>query len=514
MDTFASGFPAEATPELADRPQTTVLFVDDEPTILSALRRAFRNTGYRLLVATSAEDGLAILENENIDAVISDMQMPQMNGAEFLEQVFKRWPEIKRILLTGHSDAKAAIAAINLGKIWRYMEKPWSDAELIATVEQALWHRRLVQENAELMAKTREQNEVLHLLNTSLEQKVSERTGELRRTFLSTVQGFANLLERRQSHNAGHSRRVADHARQLAERLGLTEVDQSDIFLAGLLHDIGKLALADAVSGKPLNLLSPLDQQEYRLHPQIGQELLTGIPQLKQVASIVRHHHELMDGSGYPDQIIGLAIPIGARILAVANDYDALQRGSLLLRVHSAAEALEFIVRHRGKRYDPRVVDALLSWAAEKFKSPENGVLVTPAELRNGMVLLRDVQDSTGLCLFPAGRVVDVALIISLRLQQESCPDPIQILVRRDAEPATLKDRASSPRPVPRFREVVLSAARLKEGMVLSRPLHHREGHLLLARKFHLDPTIIRQLQRIETAAGNPMKIYIQVNER
>ena len=494
--------------------RATVLFVDDEPIILSALRRAFRNTGYRLLLASSAEEALVLLENEDVDAVVSDMQMPQMNGAEFLEQVFKRWPETKRILLTGHADTKAAIAAINLGKIWRYMEKPWNDAELIATVEQALGHRRLVRENAALLTLTQTQNDELQALNASLEKRVSERTSELRRTFLSTVQGFANLLERREARNAGHSRRVADHARQLADRLGMTEADQSDVFLAGILHDIGKLALADAVCDKPLKLLPPLEQQEYRKHPEIGQQLLQGMPQLSQVAAIVRHHHELMDGSGFPDQLAGLAIPLGARILAVANDYDALQRGSLTLRAHSPADAQQFIIKHRGKRYDPIVVSAFLSLLSEKSPRQEPELRVTPAELRTGMVLMQPILGDAGQCLYPQGRVVDAALINVMREKQAAKAEPIQIAVRRNAEPTTLKDRAPDPSSRPKFRELVLPASRLKEGMTLSRHLRHREGYLLLARNLPLDPLIIQQLKNIETAEGKPMEIYIQVNER
>ncbi len=507
--------PDKAVGPGAEGSVATVLFVDDEPIVLSALRRAFRATGYRVLVAGSGEEGLTILETEEVDAVVSDMQMPAMSGAEFLEQVFIRRPDTKRILLTGHSDTQAAIAAINLGKIWRYMEKPWRDIELIATVEQAIGHRRLLRENAALMALTQSQNVALKSLNESLEQKVDERTNELRRTFLSTIQGFSTLLERRVSVNAGHSRRVADHARQLAERLGLSEQDQSDIFLAGLLHDIGKLALPDALIEKPFSVLPPMGQLDYRQHPLIGQQTLQGIPQLKQVASIVRHHHELMDGSGYPDQLTGLAIPLGARILAVANDYDALQRGGLTLRAHTGSEACQYIIKHRGRRYDPTVADAFLAMVTEKpVRAVESEHLVTPLELRPGMVLTRELAGTDTSPAYLAGRVVDTAMVAELRQRQEAAGEPIRIAVRRGAEPATLRDKvAAAPRP-PRYREMVLSASRLKEGMVLARHLQHRDGYLLLARNFQLDPSIIQQLINVEATLGSPLEIYIQVPER
>ena len=119
---------------LEDARPARLLFVDDEPSILSALKRAFRGKGYEIRSATSAAEGLALLDQEPADLVLSDMRMPEMDGAEFLERVFSRWPDTKRVLLTGYADAGATVAAINRGKIWRYIAKPWHDDDLILTV--------------------------------------------------------------------------------------------------------------------------------------------------------------------------------------------------------------------------------------------------------------------------------------------------------------------------------------------------------------------------------------------
>ena len=158
----------------------TLLFVDDEPGILSSLRRLFRPHGYRILIAESGAAGLAELEKTPVDLVISDMRMPEMDGAAFLKAVRLRWPDTLRILLTGYADVTSTVAAINDGEIYRYISKPWDDNEIINTVREALDRQQLVLENARLTALTQVQNDELKGLNASLEHKVTELTAELR----------------------------------------------------------------------------------------------------------------------------------------------------------------------------------------------------------------------------------------------------------------------------------------------------------------------------------------------
>lgn len=409
-------------------PPARLLCVDDEPSILSALKRVFRPHGYTVFTATSGKEGLAILEREPIDVVISDMRMPEMDGAQFLEQVFQRWPETKRILLTGYADAAATIAAINLGKIWRYVAKPWHDDELVLTVQQAIAHRQLKQENARLAELTRQQNEELKALNAQLEAKVAERTEALQKTlasleaahrelklsFLTMVQVMIGLFELHSRSLAGHSRRVADTARQLARALECDEAETQDIVLAALLHDIGKFGLPEHLLGKPYNVLTPNERAQVMQHPQRGETVLMAIPQLKNAALLVRHHHECFDGSGFPDHLAGLAIPLGARILAVANDFDALQMGTLVSRPLKPAEARTFILENRGKRYDPAVVDAFLAQLAGQIPEEVREMPMRPGTLRPGMVLTRDLLHPEGYLLLAKGQVVDETIIKQL----------------------------------------------------------------------------------------------------
>jgi response regulator RpfG family c-di-GMP phosphodiesterase len=503
-----------------------VLFVDDEPSILAALKRLFRADGYTLFTAESGAAALALLETQSVDVVVSDMRMPGMDGAQLLEQIFSRWPDTKRILLTGYADVAATVAAINRGKIWRYVAKPWHDDELRLTVQQALAHRLLLQENARLTALTNRQNAELKTLNAGLEQKVAERTaelaaalesskeahGELHHSFMATVHVFSSLIEAREGRLAGHARRVAELARRLAEQLGCSSEEQHDITLAALLHDIGKIGMPDALLAHPFNALTPADRVQMMTHPAKGQQLLMGIEQLSHAAKLIRSHHEMMDGKGYPDQLAGLAIPQGARILAVANDYDALQAGSLALHPHTPHEALEFLVKQRGHRYDPHVVDALKALLTSAAKA-EPDIVVSAAALHPGMLLTRDLLHGDGYLLIAHGRVVDVAIIERLRRLEESEGKPLQIHIRRSSGAATLRG-APETHATHLWKEVAVPTARLKEGMTLARNLNHHDGYLLLARNCVLDEAEIRQIKSIETSDGYPITVVIRIDQR
>ena len=428
----------------------TLLFVDDEPGILSSLRRLFRPHGYRILVAESGALGLAELEKTPVDLVISDMRMPEMDGATFLKAVRQRWPDTVRILLTGYADVTSTVAAINEGEIYRYVSKPWDDNEIVNTVREALERYRLKQENLRLTALTQSQNEELKGLNASLEQKVAERTaelrqalsfveqshGELKKSFLTSVQVFAGLIELRSgpagSRLAGHGRRVADMARNLAQRLGMGDVEVQNIMLAGLLHDVGKMGLPDDLLGKAVNTLSQDQRALVMKHPVIGQNILIAIDKFKDAAILVRHHHESFDGNGYPDRLAGMSIPQGSRILAVVNDYDSLQIGTLVQRPLRPEEALAFIADTRGKRYDPATVDAFLKLISETRKSGPTELPLRTMHLKPGMVVSRDLPHRDGYLLLAKGSVLTGDIIGQLVKLEQSEQQTLTLYIRQE----------------------------------------------------------------------------------
>ncbi|MFN3984984.1 MAG: HD domain-containing phosphohydrolase [Rhodocyclaceae bacterium] len=401
-------------------PQWRVLCVDDEPNILSALRRLFRPSGYAVTVATSGREGLTLLDTQEFDIVISDMRMPEMDGAQFLEQVFHRWPDTMRILLTGYADIGSTIEAVNRGQIFRYVSKPWDDNDLLLTVRQAIERKALEREKQRLEALTARQNEALRDINASLELKVAERTAELRKanervkaSFLTSIKVFSNLIELRGGALAGHSRRVADVARKIALHMQLAPADVQNIFLAALLHDIGKIGLPDELLARSQTEISGPDLARYRQHPVAGEQALMALEELREAAALLRGHHERYDGKGYPDGLAGPAIPLGARILAVANDYDGLQIGIIAPRRVAPEDARKLIADSRSKRYDPDVVDAFLNVTGgtqkEQERDDERALALTA--LTPGLALSRDLVTRDGYLLLAADFVLTAGVI-------------------------------------------------------------------------------------------------------
>ncbi len=435
-------------PALAIQTQTrpaTLLCVDDEANILSALMRLFRPCGYRVLTATSGEQGLDLMDETEIDLVISDMRMPEMDGAHFLEQVRQRWPETMRILLTGYSDITSTIAAVNRGEIYRYISKPWLDEDLLMAVRQALELKALAREKARLVELTRKQNLKLTELNAGLENLVAQRTAalhqalatveqahdKLKKTFLTSIMVFSNLIELRQGAAAVHSRRVADLARRMALRLKVGNFEVQDIVVAALLRDIGKLALPDSLVSKPVEALSSEERREFAKHPVKGQAALMALEQLADAALLIRSQHERFDGMGYPDRLSGSKIPLGARILAVAGDYDGLQRGLVTNGYLSASQAQAFIIDGRGKRYDPDMVDAFVAVAGVTAQHPASvsEKQITPARLQSRMVLTRDLLTRDGILLLSRDHVLTPGLIEKIRSYEATDANPLTIHV-------------------------------------------------------------------------------------
>lgn len=424
----------------------TLLLVDDEPGILSSLRRLLRPNGYAIHLAESGKAGLEILEREPIDLVISDMRMPEMDGARFLEQVRIRWPATMRILLTGYADIASTIDAINRGEIYRYIAKPWDDADLQLVVRDALERQRLLRENARLLALTQSQNEELKDLNANLENKVKQRTAEieqinsflnlanerLKQNFLVSIKMFSGLMELRGGVTPGHSRRVADLARKLAAKLGVEGKARQDIFFAALLHDIGKIGFPDSLLSRPVSRMNGDDLGQYRKHAIAGESALMPLEELKDVSSIVRSHHERFDGQGFPDGLEGTRIPLGARILSVINDFDGLQIGTLAERRMSASEAQAMLIQSRGKRYDPEIVDAFVEMLGSMAQEVVRERPVSHPDLKVGMVLSRDLVSREGALLLSADFVLDVSLIKQIQDYARRENHAIAIYIRTD----------------------------------------------------------------------------------
>jgi len=408
-------------------PGESLLFVDDEKNILNSLRRLFRTQGYTIHVAESGAAGLEVLREHPVDLIISDMRMPGMDGAQFLEAAAKERPRAVRILLTGGTDLGATIAAINHGRIHRYIAKPWEDTEITLTVRQALQTKRLQEDKERLTALLQSKNEELLELNSSLEEKVRRRTEEieaaakkldlayqaLTESYEHTIQVISSLIGRRESLSGRTARGVADLARKIALAINRSPKEVQDVYFASLLHELGKLSLPDKLLERPVDRLSDVNRGKYFEYPVYGQNALMAIEELQDAALLIRAQEEHFDGAGYPDGLTGEEIPVGARILAISRDYFASQLGKLSSRTLDEKEAFDYLSGRAGKQYDPRLVDVL-----ERLLAPaeEGGLDVSERvcalhDLEPGMVLSRDVFNRDELLLLSKGRTLTDAHI-------------------------------------------------------------------------------------------------------
>jgi len=440
--TFADG--ADGGDDGIDVQGATLLLVDDEPNIVSSLRRLFRPLGYKILTAGNGEEGLAVMQENSVDLIISDMRMPVMDGAAFLSQAAECWPDTVRILLTGYADMESTVAAINKGKIYSYISKPWEDSDITLGVRHALQQRFLERERRRLLVLTKKQNSELQDLNANLEDKVKERTEKLRqavglleksyesikKNYVDTVRVFSNIIEMREGVVSGHSRRVAEHAYALAIKCGMSKEEAQQVLYAGLLHDIGKIGLPDKLITKPFNALINVERAEVMKHPMVGEGLLMGLENLTEASRLIRSHKERYDGQGYPDGLKGKEIPTGARILSLINDFFSLQAGTLSTQRLSPGEAQEYISRNQGKRYDPALVKVWL----EMYDSLQEGVddvsrgrEMSSRDLVKGMVLARDLKIKNNVLLLSKGHILDDHIIRRIKKMEDSIGEILEI---------------------------------------------------------------------------------------
>jgi response regulator RpfG family c-di-GMP phosphodiesterase len=356
----------------------TVLFVDDEVNILKALQRLLRHDEMNVLCAPRATEALEILERTAVQAVVTDQRMPEMTGVDLLSKVRERQPDVVRMLLTGYTEMDVAVDAINRGQVYRLITKPWNDDELRATIRQAFDHWELKNEIKRLNQVTREQNFRLQDMNKNLESKVRERTKqlvakhqELRRAYVQTVGALAEAVDAKDAYTRGHSERVGVYASKIARGMGFAKEFIERVYIAGLLHDVGKIGIRDAVITKP-ERLSPEEYEEIKAHPEIGARILEPVDFLRDVAPCVRHHHEWYDGSsrGYPSRLRGDQIPLPSRIILVADTVEAMTSDRPYRDALPLDHVYTELTKYSGSQFDPLVVDAcvrILSDEGEHF---------------------------------------------------------------------------------------------------------------------------------------------------
>ncbi|MBU2708655.1 response regulator [Zooshikella marina] len=426
----------------------SILFVDDEPSILSALRRLFRKSDYDCSFANSGQEGLTILEEKPIDLIVSDMRMPQMSGAEFLATVKERWPNTIRMLLTGHSDIGATIEALNKGGIYRYISKPWDDDEFKQIIEEGLRIRRLEREKEELLNLTQEQNKKLQKFNEELEKQVKARTAEIQQTadmldlaykelgksYDKFIRICSSIISSRVFLNQQKASTVADLTKQVCKAANFTEEETNQIYYAALLHELGKLGLPDEILALPESMLNDTQKERYYKYPTIGEMILMSIEGLEEASIVIRHHMERFDGKGYPDHLAGKSIPKGARLLRATHDFIGLQLGTIEKQAMTSGQAYVYMQKNVSKIYDPGVVKIIEKYknAFEVRSDGTTELRIDSFNLKSGMIVARDILNRNGIMLISKGYHLTNTIIEKLLMFEKLENYKLEIYIQKE----------------------------------------------------------------------------------
>jgi len=335
----------------------TLLVVDDEDAIRSALSRFLVQQGYEVAVAASGEEALHVLERQRITAILLDVHLPGVSGIELVPQIMERDPSVALLMLTAINDATAAALCMQRGAM-DYLTKPVDLDRLGKAVQRALQRRRALLEDQELNRWLK------HEVATRSAEAQAERAN-LERVSVATLEVLVNALEAKDPYLRGHSARVADLSAMVAAQLGYSDEQVEAVRTAGRLHDIGKIGIREEI----LNKQGPLTDAEYRHvqeHVVVGSQILAPLTHLKEVIGFVRSHHERWDGTGYPDRLADEAIPFGARIIGAVEIYDALTTSRPYQERMEPAVAVERMRDLAGTVIEDRVHDALATVVARR----------------------------------------------------------------------------------------------------------------------------------------------------
>jgi putative two-component system response regulator len=320
-----------------------ILIVDDEKTVRRSLNKCLTLRGFTCSEAGNADEALESMKRNPADLVILDIMMPGTSGSEFLPHLKKNFPDTAVVMTTAVVEPDTIVECMKNGA-HDYITKPFDVDQLVSNINAVLEKRRLEQ-------SLKEKRKVL-------EGKVEEQARELQKLFIDAVESLVSALEAKDRYTAGHSRRVTKIAMETAVIMGLTGEDLDNLRWASLLHDIGKIGIDPSIQNKP-GELTPEEYDYILTHCIIGPGIVQPLVN-DRIIEIIKHHHDSYDGSGLNQKVTGEYIPLGARILATADSFDAMTSDRPYRSCLPVTEALAEISRCAGTQFDPAVVRAFL----------------------------------------------------------------------------------------------------------------------------------------------------------
>ncbi len=342
-----------------------ILVVDDDPSARTMLVSLLRREGYSVESARNGEDALRALGVRTFELILTDLVMDHYDGMKLLEQIRRRGLQTPVILVTAVDQTETAVAAMRAGAL-DVLLKPFDETALFASIGRGVAHG------------SESRRDSIH--RNTMEQLVDQRTAmlrdsmfELERSYDTTLEALGDALDLKDTETEGHSRRVTAYTIALARSMGIDHADMKSIKHGAFLHDIGKMAIPDAILLKP-GRLDPEELATMRQHCMLGFQIVRKIPFLREAAEIVYSHQEHYDGGGYPRQLHGEEIPLGARIFSIADTLDAITSDRPYRPGSPFSSARIEIARCSGTQFDPKVVNAFLSVSVKVWEELRDAI--------------------------------------------------------------------------------------------------------------------------------------------
>lgn len=386
----------------------TVLCVDDERIILRTLVRLFHKKQYKVLIANSAKNALEVMQQNNIDVVVSDMRMPEMDGAKLLEEVAKSHPNTYRIVLSGYADFESTVAAINLGKIHRFVNKPWDNDSLVSAVEEGLNLIYLKNENLKLRNKIEKQNQLLKSANTNLEDKVNLRTKQIRASLIRNDRDnkdcermLFNFISINPNLSSLFAKNVGQLAVRLAKNVHLDKEHVHDIRLAGYLNEVGLLGLDPLYCNTPYRSLTYDQKTTFMNQGMLAEQILSPAQRLNGVKKILLHQYSPLKTITEHTENQDL---LSCKIIIVARDYWRLATGRVDEKRMSHEEVLIELNKSRDTKYDAEILDILIT-QPELVNENTSEEGINALQLLPDMILKDSLYANNDLLILSEGHV-------------------------------------------------------------------------------------------------------------
>ena len=328
-----------------------ILVIDDELAPRESIRMVLKDD-YEVSTAAGAPEGLDLMKSGSFDLIVMDIKMPKMDGITALQEIKKVHPDTEVILLTAYASLDTARDAIRFGA-FDYLIKPFDRDDIMLVVKKGLDKRKA-------SANLKMERDTLRDRATYLEEQVTNARNTIMSCYEGTVQALIHTIDAKDHYTFDHSRRVAGISAAIAEHLNLPEKTVKEIEHAASIHDIGKIGIIENILQKNGRLTED-EYEEIKKHPEIGARIVKSIPFLEESLSVILHHHERYDGTGYPDGLRGEQTPLAARIVVVADAVDAMMRARPYRAALSRDRVMAELRDCSGTQFDPQIADLILS---------------------------------------------------------------------------------------------------------------------------------------------------------